>query len=129
MPKKGDSNDRTYGYYIKDGKRIRVTKRMHDREVARARRDLFKHTLDPNRAGDLSSHAMKLVKDAARMSEFVEAFITEYTGKKKQNAASDALEIKKLIKSCEYELMSVKSAFMPVDGLHDELSMGSPGDA
>lgn len=129
MAKRDSDSDRTYGYYIKDGQRIRVTKRMHDREVARARRDLFKHTLDPNRAGDLSSHAMKLVKDAARMSEFVEAFITEYTGRKKQDAARDALEIKKLIKSCEYELMSVKSAFMPVDGLHDELSTGSPGDA
>lgn len=129
MQKRDSDNDRTYGYYIKDGKRIHVTKRMHDREVARARRELFKHTLDPNRAGDLSSHAMKLVKDAARMSEFVEAFIVEYTGRKKQDAARDAIEIKKLIKSCEYELMSVKSAFMPVDGLHDELSMGSPGDA
>lgn len=106
-------------WYIKDGKRIPV----YEDPRTQKRETIFKVKVDPKRVGDLSSHALDTVFNATKLERYVNAFIEEYVGKKKQDAAADVVEIRKIIKELEFSLNSVKSAFMRVDAPHDEMSV------
>ena len=115
MPKRKPDGESIYGWYIKDGARVPVTVKEHKKQVAKTKRTIFNDCFSHSKAGMLQSSSKALKSDADLLDSYMIAFVNEFTGSKKAQAASDAIEIKKIIGKMKRRLDEIDDVFKHVD--------------
>lgn len=114
-PKRKPDGEAIYGWYIKDGVRVPVTVKEHKKQIAKTKKAIFNDCFNPAKAGMLQLSSKALKSDADLLDSYVIAFVNEFTGSKKARAASDAIEIKKIIKMMRERLDEIDEVFKYVN--------------